>query len=82
MKTLWLCLTVVATLCFSVSVVRGQDSAAGEKLFKAKCAGCHGTDAAGKACRQIAFHKRQDGGRDRESHFDFAEACQFQEAYP
>ena len=48
MKTLWLSLTVVATLCFSVSVVRGQDSAAGEKLFKAKCAGCHGTDAAGK----------------------------------
>ncbi len=48
MKKLCFCFTVMTVVCFSVSVVRGQDSAAGEKMFKAKCAGCHGTDAAGK----------------------------------
>jgi mono/diheme cytochrome c family protein len=30
-------------------IVRAQDQASGEKMFKAKCAGCHGADAAGKA---------------------------------
>src|SRR5260370_32544890 len=38
----------VATLCFVGSVSRAQDPANGEKTFKAKCAGCHGADAAGK----------------------------------
>jgi mono/diheme cytochrome c family protein len=48
MKTLWSTIAVMTLLCFSVSVVRSQDKAAGEKTFKAKCAGCHGADAAGK----------------------------------
>jgi mono/diheme cytochrome c family protein len=30
-------------------IVRARDQASGEKTFKAKCAGCHGADAAGKA---------------------------------
>jgi len=38
----------VATLCFVGSVSRAQDATNGEKTFKAKCAGCHGADAAGK----------------------------------
>jgi mono/diheme cytochrome c family protein len=38
----------VATLCFVGSVSRAQDPTNGEKTFKAKCAGCHGADAAGK----------------------------------
>jgi mono/diheme cytochrome c family protein len=46
MKRTWLSVGLVAMLCGSTSVVRAQD--AGEKLFKTKCAGCHGTDAAGK----------------------------------
>jgi mono/diheme cytochrome c family protein len=41
-------IALVATLCFVGSVSRGQDTANGEKTFKAKCAGCHGADAAGK----------------------------------
>jgi mono/diheme cytochrome c family protein len=41
-------IALVATLCFVGSVSRGQDAANGEKTFKAKCAGCHGADAAGK----------------------------------
>lgn len=38
----------VALLCLVGSVSRAQDTANGEKTFKAKCAGCHGADAAGK----------------------------------
>lgn len=41
-------IAVVATLCLLGSVARPQDAAKGEKTFKAKCAGCHGADAAGK----------------------------------
>lgn len=40
---------IVAMLWLAASVSRAQDSAKGEKTFKAKCAGCHGADAAGKA---------------------------------
>lgn len=38
----------VALLCLVGSVSRAQDTANGEKTFKAKCAACHGADAAGK----------------------------------
>jgi len=38
----------VAMLCLAGSVSRAEDAANGEKTFKAKCAGCHGPDAAGK----------------------------------
>ena len=33
---------------FAASGSQAQDAAKGEKTFKAKCAGCHGADAAGK----------------------------------
>ena len=49
MKKACLWIGLVAILCGSASIVRAQDAASGEKLFKAKCAGCHGADAAGKA---------------------------------
>jgi len=39
---------MTAILCVSASMVRAQDQASGEKTFKAKCAGCHGAEAAGK----------------------------------
>jgi cytochrome c553 len=39
---------IVSVLWLAASVSRAQDSAKGEKTFKAKCAGCHGADAAGK----------------------------------
>jgi mono/diheme cytochrome c family protein len=48
MKKACFAVTLMTALCFSVSVVHGQDTAAGEKTFKTKCAGCHGADAAGK----------------------------------
>jgi len=41
-------IAVTAMFSLSVSVSRAQDSANGEKTFKAKCAGCHGADGAGK----------------------------------
>lgn len=41
--------TMLLLLGVSTSFVRAEDQANGEKLFKAKCAGCHGADAAGKA---------------------------------
>jgi mono/diheme cytochrome c family protein len=41
-------IALVGMLCLVGSVARAQDAAAGEKTFKAKCAACHGADAAGK----------------------------------
>ena len=41
-------LSIAALLCLSASISRAQDAANGEKTFKAKCASCHGADAAGK----------------------------------
>jgi mono/diheme cytochrome c family protein len=48
MKKVLLGVTIVAMSCLAASASRAQDAANGEKIFKAKCAGCHGTDAAGK----------------------------------
>jgi mono/diheme cytochrome c family protein len=48
MKKARLGITIMTMLCISVSLVHGQDKPGGEKTFKAKCAGCHGADAAGK----------------------------------
>ena len=42
-------IALVAMLCLVGSISRAQDATNGEKGFKAKCAGCHGADAAGKA---------------------------------
>ncbi|MGB7844444.1 MAG: c-type cytochrome [Candidatus Acidiferrum sp.] len=41
-------IALVAMLCLVGSVSRAQDAASGEKTYKAKCAACHGPDAAGK----------------------------------
>lgn len=41
-------IALVAMLGLAGSVARGDDAANGEKTFKAKCAACHGADAAGK----------------------------------
>jgi len=40
-------MTMMVGVC--TLTVRAQDQATGEKTFKAKCAGCHGADAGGKA---------------------------------
>jgi cytochrome c553 len=48
MKKVLLGVAIVAVLWLAGPVSRAQDSAKGEKTFKTKCAGCHGTDAAGK----------------------------------
>ena len=41
-------MSIGAALCFAASVALAQDVANGKKIFKAKCAGCHNADAAGK----------------------------------
>lgn len=41
-------LALVAMLGLVGSISLAQDTAKGEATFKAKCAGCHGADAAGK----------------------------------
>jgi mono/diheme cytochrome c family protein len=48
MKRVLLAVALVAMLWLAASVSRAQDSANGEKTFKAKCAGCHGANAEGK----------------------------------
>ncbi len=42
-------IAIAAMLCLAVSVSRAQDAASGEKIYKAKCAACHGADGKGKA---------------------------------
>jgi mono/diheme cytochrome c family protein len=40
---------IISMLCLTAaSVSRAQDSANGEKTYKAKCASCHGANAEGK----------------------------------
>ena len=41
-------IAIVGLLCLMGSISRADDTANGEKTFKAKCAACHGPDAAGK----------------------------------
>jgi len=41
-------IAIGAMLCLVGSASRAQDAANGEKTYKAKCAVCHGPDAAGK----------------------------------
>lgn len=41
-------IAIVGLLCLMGSISRADDAANGEKTFKAKCAACHGPDAAGK----------------------------------
>ncbi len=48
MKKVLLGIALVLSLSLVGSISRAQDPANGEKTFKAKCAGCHGADAAGK----------------------------------
>ena len=48
MKKKYLGIAMIALLGVSASILGAQDQASGEKTFKAKCAGCHGADAAGK----------------------------------
>jgi mono/diheme cytochrome c family protein len=48
MKKVLSAIAVVAILSLAGSVARAQDAANGEKTYKAKCAPCHGADAAGK----------------------------------
>jgi cytochrome c553 len=49
MKKILSVFAVVALFCLTAFTSHAQDAANGEKTFKAKCAGCHGADAAGKA---------------------------------
>jgi mono/diheme cytochrome c family protein len=48
MKKVLSVIAVVAMLSLVGSISRAQDSANGEKTFKAKCASCHGANAEGK----------------------------------
>ena len=48
MKKVLLGVAIVAMMWLAASVSRAQDSANGEKTYKAKCAGCHGANAEGK----------------------------------
>jgi len=41
-------IALVGMLCMLGSLSRAQEAASGEKTYKAKCAACHGADAAGK----------------------------------
>ena len=48
MKKVLTGIAVIAMFCLLGSISRAQDAANGEKTYKAKCAACHGPDAAGK----------------------------------
>jgi mono/diheme cytochrome c family protein len=48
MKKVLAGIAIAATLCLVGSLTRAQDTANGEKTYKAKCAACHGPNAEGK----------------------------------
>jgi mono/diheme cytochrome c family protein len=50
-------IALVAMVCLLGSLSRAEDTANGEKTFKAKCAACHGADAAGKPAMKSASIK-------------------------
>lgn len=49
MKEILSVIAVATLFCLTAFASRAQDSANGEKTFKAKCAGCHGANGEGKA---------------------------------
>jgi mono/diheme cytochrome c family protein len=60
MKKVLSAIVLVAAVCLVGSVARAQDVANGEKIYKAKCAMCHGPDgkgetAAGKSTKARDF---------------------------
>ena len=48
MKKILSVIAIAALFCLTCFASRAQDPANGEKTFKAKCAGCHGTNGEGK----------------------------------
>ena len=48
MKKVLTGIALIGVLGLVGSISRAQDTAKGESTFKAKCAGCHGADGAGK----------------------------------
>jgi mono/diheme cytochrome c family protein len=48
MKKICFAVAIIAAMSVAISLASAHDQANGEKLFKSKCAGCHGADAAGK----------------------------------
>ena len=48
MKRVLAGIAIAAMLCLAGSLTRAQDTANGEKTYKAKCAACHGPNAEGK----------------------------------
>jgi len=48
MKRVLSAMAIAALLSLAGSVTRAQDTANGEKTYKAKCAACHGANAEGK----------------------------------
>ena len=64
MKKLVAGVSLVAVLCLMVSVARSQDAAYGEKVYKAKCAICHGPDGKGDTAAGKATKARDLGSAD------------------
>ena len=48
MKKVYFAIAIMTAVSAAISLASADDQANGEKLFKSKCAGCHGADAAGK----------------------------------
>src|SRR5664279_2507848 len=51
-------IAVLAVLCLMAAGTRAQDVANGEKVYKAKCANCHGPDAKGETAAGKATKAR------------------------
>ena len=64
MKKLVAGIAVAAMLCLVGSVARSQDVANGEKVYKAKCASCHGPDGKGETAAGKATKARDLGSAD------------------
>ena len=65
-------IAVAAILCLAGSIVRAQDVANGEKVYKAKCASCHGPDGKGETAAGKATKVRDICSADAKKETDAA----------
>lgn len=65
-------IALAGMLCVAGTAVCAQDKANGEKVYKAKCAGCHGPDGKGETAAGKATKARDICSEDVKSESDAA----------
>lgn len=72
MKKVLTGVVLIAALCLAGTALRAQDAANGEKVYKAKCASCHGPDGKGETAAGKATKARDICSADVKAESDAA----------